>query len=547
MAVDTVGRGNGYQLQLPVLYGENPVDLLAVGPFGQTRALSENLRIVSDLLPRDRAEYAASVSQCRLRQQCIAAGTLDMRVGLTEQWTMRVGLDALARDTVGLRYAPYLSFVGTPLSSLALQLDAEGQTRTRVAVNLEPSRKFRVSLEQQWFGEDPLDPLLTARRRAQTSGYALWRRNDERQTTIEASLDRSAFIEGGSFLRAKVGLGTQTSVVRVQPYLRFDQMSRTGFAQQAAGVEVTVLPDARRGTYFGASLMRLIGEMDAHGRAIREAATLAMPLPASFRLDAGLAMQRGVRGPIMTFGLSRDIRALRSYTTGSMSNGSASASQSVQGSALLAPGSRRPQFVTGPLLQRTGVTGIVFLDRNANGRRDPGEPPVPGVTVQVGTGFASSDTVGRYRVWDLVPFVPLPVTVDSTTLPSPLWITAVAHENIEAGPNRFEPLDIPLVAGGVVEGSIVWERHAGVSLPGVPLVITDAAGRTVARATTFSDGEFVVFGVRPGALTVQVDPAWLVAHRASATVHRITLESRDDGATARTPAIVIAELSLERH
>jgi hypothetical protein len=522
-----------------LLYGENPVDLLAVGPFGQTRALSENMRILADLLPRDKSEYGASFAQCRLRQQCLAAGTFDMRIGLTDRWTMRVGVDALARDTVGWREAPYLSFVGAPFSSVAVQLDAAAQSRTRLAVNLEPSRQLRLALEQQWFGADPIDPLLAARRSTQTSVYAYWRSLGRHQTTVETSVDRSTFLDGGELTRARLGVGTQTIGMRVQPYVRFDQASRSGYSQAAGGFEATVLPDAARGKYFGAALLRLIGEIDGRGRAVREAVTLAMPLPRTFRIDAGIALQRGQRGPLGTLTMSRDLSAFRSYTSATAARGSSSATQSVQGSALLSRGERRPQFVTGPSLQRTGVSGFVFLDRNANGRRDPGEPSVPGVQVQVGTGWARSDAEGRYRVWDLVPFVPLPVVIDSLSLPSPLWIPTITHPNIEAGPNRFEPLDIPLVAGGVVEGRIVWERTGGVSLPPVPVQLTNARGDVVARTESFSDGEFVVFGVRPGTLIVRVDSAWLDAHQLTAQTHTVVLASSDDGATARVPAITL--------
>ncbi len=539
VAVDTVGRGSGYLLQLPVLYGENPVDLLAVGPFGQTQALSANMRILADLLPRDRSEYGVSFSQCRLRQQCLAAGTVDMRIGLTERWTMRVGVDGVARDSVGWRQAPYLSFVGAPMSSVAVQLDAAALSRTRLAVNLEPSRKLRLSLEQQWFGEDPLDPLITARRSQQSGMYAYWRALDVRQTSVEASVDRSVFYTGGDMLRARIGVGTQTAGMRLQPYLRFDQSSRAGYRQQAAGLEAMVLPSGARGRYLGAALLRLIAEIDSKGRAIREAVTLAMPLPGSFRVDAGVALQQGQRGPIATLSMSRDLNAVRSYTSATMSRGASSALQSVQGSALVSRGERRPQFVTGPSLQRTGATGIVFLDRNANGLRDAGEPPVPGVLVQVGTGFARSDVDGRYRVWDLVPFVPLPVVIDSTSLPSPLWIPTITHGSIEAGPNRFEPLDIPLVAGGVLEGRIVWSRPGGTSLPPVPLIVTNGRGEVVARTESFSDGEYVLFGVRPGTLTVRVDAAWLAAQGLRAESKTVPLASSDDGATARVAAIVL--------
>ena len=171
--------------------------------------------------------------------------------------------------------------------------------------------------------------------------------------------------------------------------------------------------------------------------------------------------------------------------------------------------------------------------------RDVGEPAIPGVQVQVGTGWARSDAEGRYRVWDLVPFVPMPIVIDSLSLPSPLWIPTLEHPSIEAGPNRFEPLDIPLVAGGVVEGRIVWERPDGASLPPVSLVVTNARGDVVARAESFSDGEYVIFGVRPGTLTVRVDSAWLDARQLTAASRTLPLASSDDGATVRVPAITL--------
>jgi hypothetical protein len=162
------------------------------------------------------------------------------------------------------------------------------------------------------------------------------------------------------------------------------------------------------------------------------------------------------------------------------------------------------------------------------------------VQVQVGTGWSLSDAEGRYRVWDLAPFVPMPVSVDSTTMPSPLWIPVIRHANIEAGPNRFEPLDIPVVAGGVVEGRVSWVRDGATSLPPIPLLLMNAAGIIVARTSTFSDGEFVLFGVHPGALTVRIDPAWLAAQGLSGAVTQsIVLPASDDGATVRVPAITI--------
>src|SRR5262245_34845458 len=48
--------------------------------------------------------------------------------------------------------------------------------------------------------------------------------------------------------------------------------------------------------------------------------------------------------------------------------------------------------------QTATVTGTVFEDRNANGRRDTGEPGVGNVSVSDGAVIVKSDVSGRYRL-----------------------------------------------------------------------------------------------------------------------------------------------------
>lgn len=538
VAVDTVGRGAAFQLQLPLLYGENPVDLLAVGPFGQTRALSQATRVGFDLLPAGRNEYALGAARCQLRQQCTATASADWRLGLSSRWTARGGVEALARDSVGWRASPYVALSGTPTAALGVQGEVAARSHARVALNVEPSQRLRITAEQQWFARDPLDPLFAGRRTMQTSAFATLRSFSPAQPVLEASVDRSEFLGGTALVRARLSAGAQSAFVRAQGYVRADQPARGAPLATLVGTEVQLLPDARRGRWFGASLWRVLGEVDARGHASRVAFTGAMPMPGAFRVDAGVAWQRGVRGMLATFTVARDLDLLRSYTTATAGRDASSATQSLQGSMLVSRRAGRPVLVPGPSLQRAGVAGVVFLDRDADGVRDVDEPTVPGVRVQIGGGHGTADSAGRYRVWDLVPYVPVDVSVDSTTLPSPLWIPALAAARIEIGPNRFEPLDVPLVPGGVVEGRV---RDAIDGVGDVPVELLDARGRVLARVTTFSDGEFIAMGVRPGVVTARIAASWLRVHDAMSDVTTTTLPGGDDGATVR-----VADLTLRR-
>jgi len=182
----------------------------------------------------------------------------------------------------------------------------------------------------------------------------------------------------------------------------------------------------------------------------------------------------------------------------------------------------------GPSLERSGLSGRVFLDENANGRCDVGEPGLANVRVLVGSVGARTDSGGAYRVWDLVPFEPIFVTVDSLSLESPLLVPAFARASIVPGPNRFRTLDIPVVRAGVIEGRVTREGRAG-GVGGVTLILTDR--RTGGRRTflTFTDGAFYVLGVKPGEYELTVDERVLDALGADAAPLPFTLAPTPEG------------------
>src|SRR5207245_7696835 len=102
-------------------------------------------------------------------------------------------------------------------------------------------------------------------------------------------------------------------------------------------------------------------------------------------------------------------------------------------------------------LERSGLSGRVYLDVNANGIRDPGEPAIVNARVLIGSLSARTDSAGAYHVWDLVPFEPVMVSLDSLSLESPLLVPLFARTSILPGPNRFRSLEIPLVEAGVIQ------------------------------------------------------------------------------------------------
>ncbi|HXG44202.1 MAG TPA: hypothetical protein VNJ71_05510 [Gemmatimonadales bacterium] len=539
---DSVNALGEFAFDVPVQYGENPVEFVAYGPFGEVREFNRTYRVRPDGLPARRLEYGLAAGQCR-NEACQATGNLDLRYGLDTRWTLRAGVDRFWRDTLADLTHPYLGVSGALGNSVTLEADAVGGAVLRGALQFEPSVDLLLSAEVNRFARGTEAPLLTVDgRRSQwtVSGFARPVRRWT-GTFVEAGLDRIA-ARSGDLTSGRFGLSFQTREVRFIPSVRFqaDRPASGGGTRLFYGLNTFVLPRAGLGPVLGRMTFRTTLELEDGTGLASTSAFAGLPLTRGLRAEAGASWSRGMRGAGLTFLLAAELPTVRSYTTVSAGGGMpASGTQYVQGSVIYDPARRSVNLAHGPSLERGGVAGRVYLDLNANGRFDTGDRPVPDVRVVVGQTWSLSDSAGVYRVWDLVPFEPALVTVDSTSVRSPLWVPAFATASVEPSPNRYRELDIPLAPGGVIEGRVVRAATGGAAPGGVVLVLTEQATGETRTLTTFSDGTFYAMGVRPGAWELAVDRGCLDVLGARADTVRFTMLPDEAGATVSGLEVVL--------
>jgi hypothetical protein len=357
---------------------------------------------------------------------------------------------------------------------------------------------------------------------------------------FEGNLDqiRSAT---GTTTRGRFAASLQVGDTRLMPYVRAERQAvaaGSATTQPFAGLSAYVLPSPGRGPVLGTTFFRtsLESRVFAGAPALTQAAVYASrPLWAGVSLETGVLWQRGSRGPVVQVTLNTYLAAIRSYTTMSAApRAPATVSQLVQGSLLWDRAAGGLTAAPGPSIARAGVAGRVFRDDNQNGRYDPGEALMPGVRVIVGTRPVVSDSSGEFRVWDLLPFEPVHVLVDSMSIDSPLLVPAFATAVLVPNPNRFRTLDVPIVAAGVIEGR-VW-RTSGASrepMGAVLLVLTDHRSGARRHFASFSDGTFYLMGVKAGDYELTVDEATLGMAALTATSLRFAL-APEAAATGRS-------------
>jgi len=525
VAFDSIGPSGDYSISLPVGYGENAVDFVAYGPTGQVRRFNQTYRIVSQQLPYKDFEYGISAGEC-VTTLCTSALNADAHYGLSRRVTVRGGVEAYSRDSLSDIIHPYALITGLLGNALTLEGEVVGSGWARGAVRFEPSLDLRLGVGYTTFDTDIERPVIAPEgRRSQWLFDGFLRPIPSLSSfylQAMAEIDRGVDLD---MSRARVQASLQVDGVRLYPYARFERFAPTiGDAKTASFLGVSAYATGRPS--WGPALAGLWFRGDIEtggGDGVNLAAvSIAKTFGPALRVEAGAGWHRGVPGTTFRLSLVSYLPTLQATTTAlAPTRGGGGVVQTVQGTLVYDTEQRRVTANPNPGLQRSGVSGTVFLDENANGTREAHEPGVPNVRVIVGSNSARSDSLGRYYVWDIPAFEPVQVQVDTTTLDNPLYVPAFTTAQLEPPPNSYRTLDLPLVTGAVLEGRVLMD---GAPVPGLTVALTNRANGRVTSIPTFSDGSFYLLGVKPGRYTLAVDARDLSARRLTGTTLQVTAQ-----------------------
>jgi len=160
-----------------------------------------------------------------------------------------------------------------------------------------------------------------------------------------------------------------------------------------------------------------------------------------------------------------------------------------------------------PLAQAGEVHAMVYRDLNDNGIRDPGEPVEKGALVTTGSQQAEkpTDAHGSVLVGGLVPYQPIAVGLDVSSLADPMLVPKKALQVVVPRPGVPANVEIGLVGGGDVEGALV--KSGDIGFGGVGLELVDSSGKVVGTTLTDIDGFFLFERVAYGSYTIRVGKA----------------------------------------
>jgi hypothetical protein len=155
-----------------------------------------------------------------------------------------------------------------------------------------------------------------------------------------------------------------------------------------------------------------------------------------------------------------------------------------------------------------GLALVPFLDRNANGKRDPNERAVKVDAVKVmGSNIHFSPRDSVIRVTELNPFIYYLIEFNNNDLPTMTWRFTKKSWSVMVDPNQFKMIEIPIVAVGEINGQVLINRKG--TLRGLGRILINIyekeSRRFVTRILTESDGSIYYLGLLPGEYIALVD------------------------------------------
>ena len=174
------------------------------------------------------------------------------------------------------------------------------------------------------------------------------------------------------------------------------------------------------------------------------------------------------------------------------------------------------------------LEGVVFQDRNENGRQDPDEPGVPGVIMRIeGRRAAISDRDGRLSI-DALREGEYRLTLDGDTVPVGL-VTTQPRITVQVTDGARTNVEFALVSDATLSGIVYLDADRnGVRDPdeeGIGGVVFELQGPRQQFATSTDDGTFAFSHLPPGDYTLVVNPASLPpdVHMEGSSPIKITL------------------------
>ncbi|MGL5838252.1 MAG: MSCRAMM family protein, partial [Sphingorhabdus sp.] len=518
-------RGNGrYEfLDIPLLYGQNCMEVVLYGPQGQIRRDVRMIPVGANSIPPRETYYWAGVQDAG--RDLINFGNSDVQVynGWRAGFGIERGLDAKTSIGAAAISSVYLGERNSYLEAMLRRAIGPTLVELASAANIDGGYALRgqmlgqfgeilVGVQSLWqFDGFQSEQYLPGLRQEHTLSFDHSLRIGAKSVPYGLNAVYRKWANGTYAYEAKARLSfninkisastdfiwEQTkSAFGTDPPARFDTILR--LSGRAGGLRLR--GEARfalAGGDIGFKESRITGEWRANEKA-------------NWRAELGYdATNRRGRA---SFGYTRQFEKFA--LTGQVmaaTDGAIAGQLSLAFSLGPNPYGEGLHMSADKLASSGQAAVLVYQDLNADGFKQQGEPIEKSVEITAGnTGRGRpTDERGQTLIAMLEPYVPILIGVDTESLPDPYMQPAYSGKVITPRPGVPIIVELPLVSSGEISGYLI--KEGGKILGGVDIELLDKAGRRVKVTRSEYDGFFLFesvpygeYGLRIAAIAANV-------------------------------------------
>lgn len=489
-----------YQFQAPLSYGSTMIDLKHIGPWGELETQSRLIQKPHSFVRRGDFEYSVVIGGLRNHSnQEYAQG--DFRWGLTSRVTIGSGVQHI-NDAKVKPFAPYAT--------------ASVRLTDRIIVHGKHV--------QGAFSKGSFSYRSPSRRSLQAS-YTLFEANpivnrSNKKSEARVSLSLPFRIYGQSY---SSNLGARVNNHGNSNYLNLN----AGFSSRFYGTFLNVRSQAqliKQGANFRPQTVKSTLSLSRRmlynirlrprieydyirGQLIRIETTLERRFSRRSQLSVTYNRDMQWNQNRLFVGFRIDFPSARHNSTARLQGNSLNFSQTTSGAIGWNSTIKKVFTDNRNWVGKASLSLQPYLDLGGD-EKHPVD--IQGLTADVKGGRLINAKGENMLLADLNAYRSYFIDINDHSLDNPLWIPKHKSYEMQVMPNRFNVIEIPIIAVGEVVGTVTRITNgAAQGIRGIKIIFNQTNGDYTAETTTYSGGHYFTVGLPPGEYTAQVDPVQL--------------------------------------
>jgi cell division protein FtsN len=489
-----------FTFDVPLVYGNTLVKLKFYGPWGEERTREQNITIPYNFLPAKEFEYivSAGVVEDSLWSRYSKAS---VSYGASRILTIGGGVEYLSSVSA----TPVMPFANASLrltSNLLLSAEYTHGVRAKGTLTYRLPSNIQLDLNYVWYDRDQkaINYNYLEERRVSLSlpvkirKFSAYSRLSYNQIVLPAShYSNAEWILAGSLFGINTNLTTFGIFVRNSDPNVYSNLSLA--MRLPAGF--MIMPQVQYSYTdheFLTAKLAIQKQMFSHGY-------FSASYEQNFKNNLKMA----------ELGLRYDFSFAQTGLTVRQSNKQTTLVEYARGSLI---SDRKTGYLEADNrmnVGRGGISIVAFLDLNANGKRDPGEPGAKGLNVHSNGGTVErSDKDTTIHITGLEPYVKYFIELDENSFDNIAWRIEKRSYAVIVDPNMLKLIEVPVFVRGEATGTVNLEdKGVTTGLSRIIISFYNSANMLVAKTLSEEGGYYSYFGLAPGQYYVMIDTAQL--------------------------------------